>query len=421
MKYLRNLLALMAAVSLLGGCTKTPAPPEVTTQAVQTAQSTEAPEAAETNPQTNAETTDGTDGAAHSDAGAAEPAVETAGGLVKTGSLELDYAENFSVDYFAGGYQLITISDGRRFLTVPEGMEVPAQEEDVVILQLPLTDILISSTPTMSLINALGQVDKVSMTTTELDSWYIDPVKEAMEKGDLAFVGSYKAPDYEMITADLPPFAVFSTMLSSVPEVEEKLSELGVPILLDQSTYEDHPLGRTEWIKLYGALFGREEEAKKLFDEQAAFVERVTADESTKKTAAIFYITSKGDLYARNGGDYVVKMLELAGGEYILADLNPDKSGTQKMEMEQFYDGASRADYIIYIWNLGGKPETVADLIEKNELLAEFKAVKEGNVWCTTPDFFQISNTLGSMIVDMNQVLNAEEGTDAFTYLYRLK
>lgn len=337
-------------------------------------------------------------------------------------TMALDYARNFSVDYCEGGYRLITISDGTRYLTVPQGAQAPENlDADIVPLQMPLGNLLISSTPTTSLINAIGALDAVTMTTTDYDTWYIDEVKAAMDEGKLAYIGSYKEPDFERLIAAQPPFAVFSTMLLSVPDVAEKLTELGIPYMLDQSTYEEHPLARVEWIKLYGVLLDREEEAEAAYAAQKALVEGIAAKE-TGKTVAMFYITSKGALYARNGGDYMAKMLELAGGEYALAGMNPEESGTQQMEMEEFYAGAGDADYIIYIWSLGGRPETLADFIARNEILAEFKAVKEGNVWCTTPDFFQISNTLGDMIVDMNSMLvNEDESVDSFTYLFKLK
>ena len=91
------------------------------------------------------------------------------------------------------------------------------------------------------------------------------------------------------------------------------------------------------------------------------------------------------------------------------------------MEMEKFYDTAKDADYIIYIWSLGGKPSTLADFTGYNSTLSEFKAVKEGNVWCTTPDFFQIADTIGSMVNDINLMLNADANTSELTYLKKLK
>ena len=342
-------------------------------------------------------------------------------GLTVTGSMELEYATQFSVDYCEGGYALITCFDGTRFLTIPEGAEIPqGLDEDIVTLQLPLSNLLISSTPVTSLINAIGALDAVTMTTQEYDGWYIDEVKAAMDEGKLTYIGSYKEPDFEVLASNPPPFSVFSTMLDSVPDVAEKLKELGIPVMRDLSSAEGHPLGRMEWIKLYGLLLGKEAEAQAHYDAQKALVDSI-GGQSTGKTVAMFYITSKGDLYTRRAGDYMVKMLELAGGEYVLPELSPEKSGTQKIEAEEFYAGAGDADYIVYIWSMGGKPETMEAFLSRSEILRDFKAVKEGNVWFTTPDYFQISDTLGAMILDFNKMLsNTDENVKEFTYLFKL-
>lgn len=347
---------------------------------------------------------------------------QTTAGLTITGTLELEYATQFRVDYCEGGYNLITNSDGARFLTIPEGAAAPEGiDEDIVLLQMPLDNLLISSTPTTSLINAIGALDSVTMTTQDYDGWYIDDVKAAMDAGKLTYIGTYKEPDFELLASNKPSFSVFSTMLDSVPDVAEKLTELGIPYMRDTSTYETHPLGRMEWVKLYGVLLGKEEAAQVHFEAQKAMVDSISA-ESTGKTVAMFYITSKGDLYTRNAGDYMVKMLELAGGVYVLPELNPEKSGTQKISAEDFFMTASDADYIIYIWSMGGKPETMAQFLERSVILEDFKAVKEGNVWFTTPDYFQINDTLGAMILDINKMLtNEDDSVTAFTYLFKLQ
>ncbi|HBB28141.1 MAG TPA: iron ABC transporter substrate-binding protein [Clostridiales bacterium] len=345
------------------------------------------------------------------------------GKLVFDYSLELKYAKNFSVDYYKGGYKLIKVSDGSEILTVPEGMSVPAEVgENVIVLKMPVSNMLISSTPTMSLINSIGMLDRITLTTTERDDWYIDEVIEKMDNSSITFAGSYKAPDYEILTSYAPPFAVFSGMLNSTPEVGEKLKELKIPYMLDMASEEVHPLARVEWVKLYGALYDCEEKANEVFDAQVAYVDNLDTAKVTDKTVAMFYITSKGNLHVRQGGDYMVKMLELAGAKYIFSDLNPDKTGTEKIEFEEFYNTAKDADYIIYIWSLGGKPKNLDDFLAKNELFKDLKAVKDGNVWCTTPDYFQISDTLGHMIKDMNDMLTLEDASvDSFQHLIRLK
>lgn len=257
------------------------------------------------------------------------------------------------------------------------------------------------------------------MSTYDADSWYIDNVKNAINDGKITYIGDYKEPYYELITASGSEFAIFSTMLTE--DVAAQLGELGVYVLLDESIDEDHPLARVEWIKLYGALFNCEEQAKEVFDKQVSYIDEIAEKGETGKTVAIFYVTSKGMLYARNAGDYMAKMVELAGGEYILSDMGVGETGTTNMEMEAFYDSAKDADYIIYIYSLGGKPTSLSDVAERADIITEMKAYKEGNVWCTTPDFFLISDTIGSMINDIRLMMEADADTDTLTYLVRLK
>lgn len=353
------------------------------------------------------------------------------GQLVFDHSMELVYAKNFKVDYYKGGYKKLTIlntSEGEKnyhqeILVIPEGMTKPENiEENTIVLQAPVSNMLISSTPTMSLLNHINKLDKVSMVTTDANRWYIDTIKEKVENGDIQYIGKYKEPDYELITAQTPQLAVFSTMLLHVPEVGEKLQEIGVNYVLDQASYESHPMARTEWMKFYGALFDCEDEVNEAFKVQDDYLKSFELDTNTDETTAIFYITSKGTLYARKGGDYMAEMLNLAGGNYLFKDLEPESTGSQKMTIEEFYAQAQDVDNIIYVWSLGGKPETLDDFVAKNELFEDFKAVKNGNVFCFTKDFFQASDNMGRMIKDINSVLNSDDTTDFsdIKYLFKL-
>jgi iron complex transport system substrate-binding protein len=346
------------------------------------------------------------------------------GKLVLDHQMELKYAKFFSVDYYKGGYKIAKVinspDDVSVMLIVPENMSVPKDApKDAIVLQQPVNNILVSSTPVTSLINAIGALDAISLTTYDVDSWYIDAVKDAMNAKKLTYIGNYKTPDYEKITAQGTTFAFFSTMLTE--DVAAQLGNLGVSIVLDQSAQEDHPLARVEWAKLYGAIFNKEENAENVFNTQNNYVEELSKIEKTGKSVAMFYITSQGKLYARNADDYMSKMLAIAGGDYALSDVGVGKTGTVQMEMEAFYDKAKDADYIIYIWSLGGKPDSLEAFTSKAEFLPEMKAVKNGNVWCTTPDYFQIQNTIGNMINDIHLMLTADASTEQLTYLYKLK
>ena len=186
-------------------------------------------------------------------------------GLKYDHSLELQYADQFSVDYYEDGYALITIAGDGQFLLVPEGKEAPeGLDSDIAVIKQPLDNIYLVATSAMDLFCALDGLDSISLSGTNADGWYIDEAKKALEDGSISFAGKYSAPDYELILSKNCDLAIESTMIYHKPEVKEKLEQFGIPVLVEHSSYESHPLGRTEWLKLYGVLLGKEELADKL-------------------------------------------------------------------------------------------------------------------------------------------------------------
>ena len=346
-------------------------------------------------------------------------------GLEYERSMELSYAEEFSVDYYKGGYALITIADSDKFLIVPEGKEAPENmEENIAVLKQPLNNIYLVATSAMDFFVSLDGLESIRLSGTNENGWYIEEAKKALKDGSILFAGKYNAPDYELILGENCSLAVESTMIYHTPEVKEKLEQFKIPVLVERSSYESHPLGRTEWIKLYGVLLGKEEEAERLFKEQEERMETVLSEKNTGKTVAFFYITTNGLANVRKSNDYVSKMIELAGGRYIFENLGEDDNALSpvNMQMEEFYAKAKDADYIIYNSAIDGELQTIDQLLEKSSLLKDFKAVKNGNVWCTGKNLFQESTGLGVMIEDIHKMLSSEgDSLTELTYMHRLK
>lgn len=343
--------------------------------------------------------------------------------LVYESSMELQYAENFTVDYYEGGYTLLTTTmDESKFLVVPEGKTVPKDlEEGTVVLQRPIENLYLVASSVMDMFSALDGLDAITFSGQKEEGWYIEDAREAMAKGDILYAGKYSKPDYELIVSKECSLAIENTMILHTPEVVEKLEEFGIPVIIERSSYESHPLGRVEWIKFFGALLGKEEEAERIFKEQTAILKKVTADEKTDQTVAFFYVTSNGLVQVRQSSDYVPKMIELAGGSYVFENLgDPEtKRSTMNMQVEEFYNGAKDADFLIYNSSIDGGVANVEELLEKCEVLADFKAVKEGNVWCTTNDMYQQSLSIGYLTEDIHAMLLGEE-TDKMHYLFHL-
>ena len=344
--------------------------------------------------------------------------------MEKDHSMKLEYAEQFSVDYYQDGYALIDIKDSGRFFVVPENTPVPTGlEEDITVLQQPLNRIYLVATSAMDLFRALDGLDSICLSGTDAKGWYVKEAREAMEAGSILYAGKYSAPDYELILSKQCNLAVQSTMIYHTPEVKEQLEGFGIPVLVERSSYESHPLGRMEWLKLYSVLLDKESEAEQYFNQQSAKLQAMEQNENTKKTVAFFYINSNGSVNVRKSGDYVAKMIELAGGNYVPSGLQEENAlSTVNMQMEAFYAQAKDADYLIYNSTIDGEIKSIDELLQKSELLKEFKAVKEKNTWCIQKNMFQQTTGIGDMILDNHKMIMGEaEEWQALNYMYKLR
>ncbi len=348
----------------------------------------------------------------------AEPAVEI-DGLEYIGSTELDYAQCFTIDNYEGGYSLIDIPESGRYLVVPEDEEAPENlDEDIIILKQPLDNIYLAATSAMSLFAAVDSLDNIRMSGIRESGWYIDAPAEAMQNGDIIYAGNYSEPDYETMIEEDCDLAVESTMIYHTPKVKEMIEDLDIPVLVDRSSYEDHPLGRTEWIKMYAVLTGKQEEAEKFFDEESRIIEELERVGNTGKKVAFFYINTDGSAVVRGSSDYIPKMIELAGAQYNFEQIE-GASASIPITMEDFYASAVDADYLIYNGSIDTSVKSIDDLIKKNELFKDFKAVKNGNVWNTGKSFYQSTDIVGRMIKDIN-IMITDGSPDEMTFLSKM-
>ena len=397
-------------------------------------------------------------------------------GLTFISSMDLSYARAFDIFFYEASekhendskgaavgdeqYILIDIHKSASYLLVPEGKEVPEGiPKEIVVLRAPVQKIYAAATSSVALFNACGALDQVKFTGTDSGGWYIDPPKEALRDGRMVYAGKYSSPDYELLAASGCGLAVESTMILHAPEVKEKLEELGIPVLIDTSSTESHPLGRTEWVRLYGALTGHREEADSFFARQvkklqgmediSKAVDMAAADSDVKenkekkerkaegneeiteakaedneekkaedkagnnlyqdtgKTVAFFSVTSTGNIIVRASDDYIPAMISLAGGRYVFKDLvnNSGSSASVRMSMETFYNEAKDADYLIYNSTIESPLRSLAELTAKSGLFADFKAFQEGNVWQIRRSLYQSPDIAVDMIFDIHKML----------------
>ncbi|MCR5281842.1 MAG: ABC transporter substrate-binding protein, partial [Lachnospiraceae bacterium] len=336
--------------------------------------------------------------------------------------MKLQYAKGFTVES-CDAFSLLTIQNSGVYLVVEEGQKAPENlPEDVTILQKPLDHTYLVSTSAMDLIDTCKALDHIRLSGTAKKDWYIEHARQAMEQGQLLYAGKYRAPDYELLLQNGCDLAIENTMIYHEPAVKEKLKELGIPVLVETSSYEEHPLGRLEWIRLYGLLFDKKDEAEAYFQDQLKRMEPMLSEQSdTGKRVAFFYVTANGQINVRKQGDYITKMIELAGGRYALSNTGEGENAlsTMNMQMEDFYAQAHDADIIIYNSTIGGEITSLDELLSKNPLFADFTAVKTSEVYCCKRNLFQQITGMAEFMQDMQKVFAGESGP--YTYLNRLE
>ena len=364
------------------------------------------------------------------------PALE---GLDFVSAMDTAYAETFDIFTYqpADGsteevYRLIDVHDSGLYLLLSE--KTGADKSDasqkilknlpasITVLQAPLDNIYVAATSSMALFDGAGAISQVKLTGTKEEGWYIDAPKKALADGSMVYAGKYSAPDYELLASSGCKLAVESMMILHSPEVREKLEELGIPVFIDTSSNESHPLGRTEWVRLYGILTGHEKEAEAFFAEQEKEFSQAENYTDTGLTVAFFSISSSGNVIVRATDDYIPRMIELAGGNYIFKDLlqKSGNSASVRLSMEDFYNTAKDADYLIYNATIENPVRSITELCGKSALLADFKAVQDGNVWQVQRSLYQSPDIAAQMITDLRRMITGEN-TSEMTFLEQLK
>ena len=350
---------------------------------------------------------------------------------------EMQYATGFKIYRLEDGFNLIAVCDGRYYLCIPEGTSIsglpdfgegivslsPIGDSDIELVAItqPLDSIYLAASAVMCQFDAIGAVDKLTLSGIERDDWYVESAVDAMDSGALQYGGKYSAPDYEMMVEKDVDLAVESTMILHSPKVIEKLEKLKIPTFIDWSSYEDSILGRLEWIKVYGVLTGKETEAREAFLQQEDMMEKVDPHSLDGKTVAVFSVNTRHQITTKKGNDYLVKMIEAAGGTYLLPEglYDEDRQSQVTISVEAFYDYAKDADILIYNGVIEDPPKTLDELKAMDVTFADYGAVKAGQVYVTTGSMYQLASRSGTIAESIYEVLSGKK--EETEYIYKLK
>lgn len=327
------------------------------------------------------------------------------GKLVSTGMMDIQYAQQFTVETFEGGYRLVhELTSDSRILVVPEGMSVPTDlEENVQVLQLPVTKSYVCGSNMVAMTDAIGCIDQVTLVGVDT-TWHFQSIKDQLDSGYTQFAGGYTTdPDYEMIATHGTQLVIWN---GYEEDVFQKFHDLGIVVLCEENTTEPGVYGRLEWLKLLGVLYGIEDQANAYYDDQVAQINEIQSYGDTGVVVGIGGISSSGKFYSRKSGDFQADYVRYANGTYNLEDVEQDSAGSLTMTPEDFYLRFKDCDVLIWNFSATGNLET---LVETYPAIEDFKAYQTGRLYIQSGNFIQSAANPACIIRDIYTVITSTD------------
>ncbi len=317
------------------------------------------------------------------------------------------YAKNFQLEYHEG-YKILRVKQGDEWVTyVLYREEKP--DVDGIPIKIPVKRLVVMSSTHLAQLEAINATDiVVGFMWGGKYRIYFDDIRKGLESGRITDVGSSSAPDYEKILA-LKPDLVVIYVTPYNEEVKKKLDELGIPYIVNSEWLETDPLGRAEWVKFFAALTDKEDAAERYFDRVEKNILEVSKLVEDLEAPKLLWCTIyKGKVYVPKGNSYVAKMAEYANVNYLFSDI--EGTGSATVTLEDLLLKGSDADLMVYS---SYRVKTIDDLLNIDTRLSEIKAVKEGNVYRISEDYWQLGLLYTDMVVkDLAAIAHPEKFPD---------
>lgn len=311
----------------------------------------------------------------------------TASGSAQGDTIPLHYSSNLSLidyeDYIVA--QLRNPWDTAKILhtyvLVDKNQPLPQELPQGTLVRTPLSKAIIYSSVHCSLLKDFGALNSIG-GVCDLKYIKLPEIEEGCRNGTIADVGDGMNPNIEKII-DLHPDAILLSPFENSGGYG-RVEKLNVPIIECADYMETSSLGRAEWIRFYGLLFGKKTEADAMF----AAVERNYKDLQELVKPISFAPSVMCDLktsstwYTPGGNSTIAKLYSDAGANYIFRE--DTHSGSLPYPFEVIFEKGQQTDFWLIRYN---QPvdKTYGELEKEFAPYAGFRPFKERNIYgCNT-------------------------------------
>jgi iron complex transport system substrate-binding protein len=264
--------------------------------------------------------------------------------------------------------------DTLTYILVKKGDSKPAKIPKTMLVEIPATKWVITSTTHIGFLEALGS-ENVLIGATSTDFIYSEKIQKQVKNKKITSLSDQDL-SAEVIVALQPDLMMISAFSSQEGNKSQKLIDLGIPLVINSEWLENSPLGKAEWIKFVAAFLDKDAKADSIFTEiekEYKQYQKIT-EKVTQKPSILTGMAYKGTWYVAGGQSFVARCIKDAGGKYLWE--NTPETGSFPLSLEQVYEKASNAD----IWiNVDASQKTEIEQTDKR--YADFKPYKTNKIF----------------------------------------
>ncbi len=297
---------------------------------------------------------------------------------------KITFAERFTLEKKEGLTQLTIINpwQGARnfsqvYFLAGAGAKIPQGIESSAIIRTPVKRVIAMSTTYLSMIAALGETDKI-IGISGSSLLFDEHLKNAVRSGKIADVGYDDNLNIETIIRLKPDIVMAYGIGGESSGIIGKLKDLGIKVLINADYLENDPLGKTEWIKVFGALFSKENKADSLFSAialQYDSLKRAVNGKIVRRPLVMLGLPWKDTWYISPGNSYIGRLISDAGGDYIWKETISETS--LPYGLENVWMKAMKAEYWLNISTVS----TSREILTVDVRLGDLPPFKNGNLY----------------------------------------
>lgn len=277
----------------------------------------------------------------------------------------VQYARGFRIDHYKG-YRDISIlnrtggrTDTLHYLLVEEGVAPPADRPGIPVIVTPVKSMAVLSSMHVAMAEFAGAAGRIT-GLGNIQYIYSPVMRARIRSGQVKQVGIDAGMNNELLISMHPGVLITMSNPEASAGAFRTVIDAGIPVLPDGDWLETTPLGRAEWVKLFGALVDKEEVVALRFDSLARSYQRLAAIGSQAKVrpSVILEMPFKGTWYVPAGGSFVAQCLRDAGADYHWSDTKG--TGSLAMDFEAVAPVALKADFWLDLGAVDSRAEVVA-------------------------------------------------------------